>query len=64
MKTSKILVHKCPTCGSGRVNPVTEKNSYCISCGIEYNFITGQAFTIMYDGALVDCHENEFSNCG
>jgi len=64
MKIPEILIHKCPACGSGRVNPVTDKNSYCSNCFIEFDFSSGKEYTILYSGDLVDICENEFSDCG
>jgi len=63
-KKYKILVHNCPLCGSKRVNPIDDKNSFCVNCLVEFSFTTGKLYTIMYDGILVDSYENEFMNCG
>ena len=60
----EVLIHTCPACGSSKTNPVTDKNSFCKNCFIEFDFTDGKIFTILYDGSLVDHHENEFVNCG
>jgi len=63
-KVYEVLLHTCPACGSYKTNPVTDKNSFCKNCFIEFNFTTGKAYTIMYSGDLVDAYENEFINYG
>jgi len=63
-KVYEVLVNSCPACGGKRVNPVTDKNSFCVDCFIEFDFTNGKQFTIMYDGILVDVYDNEFANCG
>ena len=56
-------IHICPVCGSKRVNLVEFNKYYCIDCCIEIDN-KGKAFTILYDGSLVNYHVNEFMNCG
>jgi ribosomal protein L37AE/L43A len=54
-------IHECPNCGSSRTNKVSKTNSYCVSCGVEFDKIGG-IFTIQWDGELVPYYENEFAN--
>jgi len=63
-KSSMFTTHSCPSCGSEHTNKVSLQNNYCMSCGIEFDIKTKNVYTIMYDGSLVDHHENEFVNCG
>ena len=62
-KNSKATVILCPKCGSKRTNKVSPKNSFCLACDVEFTK-TGEVFTILYDGDLVDYFLNEFSDCG
>ena len=54
-------IHICPHCKSEKTNQVTKHNYFCMDCGVEFNFKTGKVYTIMFDGALVDYHVNEFA---
>lgn len=54
-------IHICPNCGSKHVNQVTMNTYFCVDCLIEFDPKKNKAYTIMYNGDLVDYYENEFA---